>query len=111
MAIIRYMRLFQRLKALREFEKAHLPFLKTIEDFDIVCEIGVRQESGNRITMKELFLADIGAVSTVQRRLSRLRKLGAIEQFSHNGDGRVIELLLSAEVGALYKRYAALLAE
>jgi hypothetical protein len=109
-AIIIRMKLFDRLKALRAFERTHLPFLKTIEDFDLICEIGFHQERGATITLKELFLADIGAVATIQRRLARLRRLGVVKHLRHDGDGRVVELMLSPDVWAVYRRYALLLA-
>ena len=40
------MKLFAALKKIREFEKAQLPFLKSIVDFDILIEIGHAEEHG-----------------------------------------------------------------
>ena len=40
------MKLFAALRQIREFERAQLPFLKSIIDFDIVIEIGYAEEDG-----------------------------------------------------------------
>ena len=40
------MKLFAALKKIRAFEKAQLPFLKSIVDFDILIEIGHAEEHG-----------------------------------------------------------------
>jgi len=90
-------RVFERLRALRTFEKQHLGFLRTIEDHNLVREIGFHQAEGVPLTLKQLFLLDIGSVATVQRRLRRLKQLGVIEQRKSSDDGRAIELTLSAK--------------
>jgi hypothetical protein len=89
---------FQRLKLLREFERHQLAFLKTLEDFDLVCEIGLRQALGEPLTVKQVFLLGFGSVPTVQRRLSRLRRLGVIQQRRADADRRSVEVTLAPKV-------------
>jgi hypothetical protein len=90
--------LFATLHALREFERRHLPFLRTLEDCDLVCEIGYRQARGRPLTLKELMLLGLGSVPTMQRRLRRLRQLKVIVQYRCATDRRAVELVLSPKV-------------
>ena len=90
--------LFATLRALREFERRHLPFLQTLEDCDLVREIGYRQAAGRPITLKELMLLGLGSVPTTQRRLRRLRQLKVVVQYRCVTDRRAVELVLSPKV-------------
>ena len=74
------MKPFAALRAMRRFQKAQLPFLETLEDLAVLTEIGFHQEQGTPISLKQLFLAEIGAAATVQRRLARLKRLGVVQQ-------------------------------
>ena len=102
------MRVFERLRALRIFEKQQLGFLRTIEDHNLVREIGYHQAEGKPLTLKQLFLLDVGSVATVQRRLRRLKELGVVHQHRSTSDGRAVELTLSAKCLKLFERYEAL---
>jgi len=104
------MSVFAKLRALRVFEKRHLDFLQTLEDFDLVREIGYHQERGDPLTMKALYLLDLASVATVQRRLRRLRQFGAVQQIRSESDGRALELCLTPKVQKTFARYAELLA-
>ena len=64
--------LFAKLRALREFERRHLKQLSTVEDLDLVCEIGFHQEKGQPLSIKQLYLLNLASVATIQRRLRRL---------------------------------------
>ncbi len=101
--------IFTRMKKLRDFERRHLPYLRSIEDFDIVHEIGACQEQGLAMTPKRLVLASIASPATVQRRLSRLADLGVIRKRFSRHDGRIIELTVSGETAAIYAQMASLL--
>ena len=103
------MRVFERLRALKEFEKQHLRVLATIEDQNLVREIGYHQSRGTPLTLKQLFLLDIGSVATVQRRLRRLRQLGVVQQRRAQSDRRAVELMLKPKYGKLFDKYAALM--
>ena len=103
------MRVFERLRALRIFEKQHLGFLRTIEDHNLVREIGYHQAEGKSLTLKQLFLLDVGSVATVQRRLRRLKQLGIIHQRRSTLDGRAVEFTLTPRCVKAFEKYDALL--
>ena len=95
---------------LRVFEKRHLPFLETVEDLDVVREIGFHQEIGHPLNLKNLFSQDIGSVATIQRRLRRLKALGVVHQRRADHDKRNVELTISPRVRETYRRIGSLLA-
>jgi hypothetical protein len=82
---------FERLRALRAFKKRSLPFVKSLEDFDPVIEIGYHQEQGKALTLKQVYPArdrvgrhgsaalvgpqgdGRGAAQTLERRCAHLR--------------------------------------
>jgi len=103
------MSLFKRLHALRAFEKRHLDFLNTVEDFDLIREIGYHQERGAPLTMKSLYLLDVASVATIQRRLRRLRQYGAVLQARSKRDRRAVELLITPKLQKTLAKYAELL--
>lgn len=103
------MRHFAKLRAVRLFERAHLGALKKVEDFDLVREIGYHQEKGTPLTMKMLFLLDLGSVATIQRHLRRLRKMGLIVQKQWAKDRRAVELFLSPKLLKTFVKYAEVL--
>jgi hypothetical protein len=97
-------KIFEVLKELHEFRRRHLPFLESLEDAEIVREIGRHQAAGVPLTLKTLFLQGIGSAATVQRRLGRLKRLGVVQQTRADHDRRNMHLTLSARVWALYCR-------
>lgn len=101
--------LFGTLRAFRAFEKRHLHFARTMEDRDLVQEIGYHQEMGRPLSQKALFLLDIGSVATVQRRLRRLHHLGIIHRQRAERDRRLMEFTLTPKVLAVFERYGELL--
>ena len=84
------MRLFEKLRALRAFEKQHLDFFSTVEDHHLIGEIGYHQAKGKPLTLKQLFLLDVGSVATVQRRLRRLKELGLVQHRRAANDRRAV---------------------
>jgi DNA-binding MarR family transcriptional regulator len=102
-------KVFSTLRALRAYEREHLPFLLTLEDFDVIREIGYHQESGTPLTLKLLFLQNIGSVATIQRRVRRLKRLGVVHQRRSDADRRNVELTVDPEVLNAYKRMSSLL--
>lgn len=56
------MKTFHALKELHEFRRDRLPFLKTVEDLELVREIGLQQARGRSLVLKTLFLQGIGSV-------------------------------------------------
>ena len=102
-------RVFTTLRSLRAFERRHLAYLRTIEDHDLVLEIGFHQSRRKPLTMKQLFLLDIGSVATVQRRVRRLRHLGILRQRRCKHDRRAIEVRLTPKVLKVFAKYDELL--
>lgn len=100
------MPLFAKLRAMRAFEKRHLHFLRTLEDFDLIREIGYHQEEGAPLTMKRLFLLDLASIATVQRRLRHLKHSGAIHLTRSRHDARRVEVSLSPKLLKTYGKYA-----
>jgi len=96
---------FRALKAAGDFRRRHMPFVATLEDQDLVREIGLAQVEGRPLTLKQLFTHGIASVATVQRRLARLKRLGVVVQTRAAHDRRVLKLTLSPEASKLLARW------
>jgi DNA-binding MarR family transcriptional regulator len=99
------MKLFTGLKKIREFEKQQLPFLRSVVDFDIVIEIGYAEEQGQPLTLKQLFLLNIRARSTVRRKLASLIEQGIVIRRQHVNDHRSSLLIISPSSVKLLGKY------
>ena len=99
------MKLFTGLKQIREFERLQLPFLKSVVDFDIIIEIGYAEEQGQPLTLKQLFLLNIRARSTVRRKLTRLIEQGIVIRRKHANDHRTSVLIISPSSVKLLAKY------
>ena len=99
------MKLFTGLKKIREFERQQLPFLRSVVDFDIIIEIGYAEEQGQPLTLKQLFLLDIRARSTVRRKLARLIEQGVVIRRKLVNDHRSSLLVISASSIKLLSQY------
>jgi hypothetical protein len=102
-------KLFAALKKIREFERLHLPFIKSLIDFDIIIEIGHAQEQKTVFTPKQLFLAKIGSVTTVRRRLLKLTEQGSVLRRINTNDHRSDFLTLSPSSVKLMDKYGSVL--
>jgi hypothetical protein len=100
---------FLALKALHEYRRRNLPFATTIEDLEVLREIGLNQASGRPLTLKALFLQGIGSAATIQRRLGRLKRLGVVHQNRAKHDRRILELRISPTIMNIYKRMGVVL--
>jgi DNA-binding MarR family transcriptional regulator len=99
------MKLFTGLKKIREFERRQLPFLRSVVDFDIIIEIGYAEEQGQPLTLKQLFLLNIRARSTVRRKLARLIEQGIVIRRKHVNDHRSSLLIISPSSVKLLAKY------
>jgi hypothetical protein len=102
-------KLFAALKKIREFERLQLPFIKSLIDFDIIIEIGHAQEQKTVFTPKQLFLAKIGSVTTVRRRLLKLTEQGIVLRRINTNDHRSDFLTLSPSSVKLMDKYGSIL--
>lgn len=99
------MRHFEKLRALRTFRKEHAEIFGTIEGHHLLSEIGFHQAKGDPLTLKQLFLLDIGSVSTVQRRLREFKERGLVRHQPAVGDRRSVELTLSPKCLRIFAKY------
>jgi Fic family protein len=102
--------IFSKLRAMRAFEKKHLHFLRTVEDFELIHAIGYQQEIGEPMTMKQIYLLGVASAATVQRRLRHLREHGAIQLARSKADGRAVELFISRKLQKTCAKYVELMA-
>jgi hypothetical protein len=96
--------IFSRLSQIADFRRRNMPFIRTLEDLELVREIGLHQARGEPATLKTLFLKGIGSVATVQRRISRLKRLGVVLQSKVEHDKRLIRLILAPAVWRSYEQ-------
>ena len=99
------MRHFEKLRDLRTFRKEHADLFSTLEGHNLVSEIGLHQAKGQPLTLKQLFLLDIGSVSTVQRRLRQFKEQGLVRHRPAPGDRRSVELTLSPKCLRIFASY------
>ena len=103
------MKLFASLRMMREFERGQLPFITSLLDFDLIIEIGYAQEEDKPLTPKQLFLLEIGSVTTVRRRLARLAEKGVVRRRINPADRRSEILTVTAPNLKLLGKYGRVL--
>ena len=99
------MKLFTGLRKIRDYQRAQLPFLKSVIDFDIVIEIGYAEEEGHPLTLKHLFLLNVSSRTTVRRKLAKLIEQGVIVRRKHANDLRATLLIISPACIKLLSKY------
>ena len=99
------MKLFSGLKKIREFERLQLPFLKSVVDFDIVIEIGYAEEQGQPLTLKPLFLLNVGSRTTVRRKLAGLIERQIVIRRKQANDQRASHLTISPSIVKVLGKY------
>lgn len=104
------MKLFAALRKIRELEKLQLPFLKSLLDFDIVIEIGYAEEQKQPLTPKQLFLLNLGSITTVRRRLTKLTEQEVVKRRPSVKDQRSAFLTISSPSVKLLTKYSGALA-
>ena len=103
------MKLFSSLRKMRVFERAQLPFLKSVVDFDIIIEIGYAEEQGRPLTLKQLLLMSVSSRTTVSRRLTKLIERGVIIRRKNADDRRSSFLAISSPSLKLFGKYGSML--
>ena len=99
--------LFNRMRA---HEKRCFPWMQSIEDRDLIAIIGSYQdENSEGISCKQLYLADIAPVATVQRRIRRLIKIGVLRKERSSRDARVSYICLSGSTRMAIESYVTFL--
>jgi DNA-binding MarR family transcriptional regulator len=100
-------RVFSKLRALRKYQERHLDFLRSIDDFDLIREIGFHQELGRPLTMKALCHLGVASAPATRRRVRHLRLAGAVQQVRSWRDGRAHVLRVTPKARRLLAKYAA----
>ena len=99
------MKLFTGLRKIRDYQRAQLPFLKSVIDFDIVIEIGYAEEEGHPLTLKHLFLLNVSSRTTVRRKLAKLIEQGVIVRRKQTNDLRASLLIISPTCNKTLGKY------
>lgn len=96
--------LFENLTRIITFERTHLPFVRSREDWQILVAIGNAAESGAPIGFKQLVAMKIASPSTLTRSLKRLIGIGALRRVTPPHDGRTVAYLLSKHTVEAFKK-------
>lgn len=93
---------FSTLRQIRHLQRRSAPYIRTLEDLDIIVEIGAAQDERRPIGTSGLVAAKLAPRATLSRRLARLKKLGIVRQQSVEDDKRRSQLLLDPEVRSAF---------
>lgn len=97
----------KRLRVLTAARREWLPFVASLEDYDILIAIGAADEEGAPLGFKQLRLLNLAPQSTLQRRLKRLLAERVIKTVPLSGDGRRQVYSLAAKTLTAYKHFMA----
>ncbi len=96
---------FKNLRALSIARRELLPFVKSLEEHDILIAIGAADEAGCPLGYKQLGLLELAPPSTLQRRLKRFLLSRVIKKAAQQADGRRVTYSLTARTLAAYQQY------
>jgi hypothetical protein len=96
---------FAGLRKLRDLEKRHLPFARSLVEFDLIIEIGYYEERGKPLTYKHLLTLGFCGRSTLNRRLNGLVEQGVLLRTRSESDGRAVVLGVSKSAITRLHRY------
>ena len=100
---------FQRLRTLSIGLSELLPFVHSLEEHQILIEIGAADQARCPLGFKQLGLLKLAPPSTLQRRLKKLLAKRIIKKVTQRTDGRRVAYSLTARTLAAYKRFVTLL--
>ena len=99
------MKVFEYLSKLRDIEKTCFPHTQSLAERDICLAIGLYNERGATITLKDLKAFGIASHATIERAMGRLIAEGTVYQTVSRRDGRRRELKLDAVAARKLGRY------
>jgi len=99
------MKLFAGLRRMRDLERKHLPFVRSLVEFDLIIEIGYHEERGTPLTQKQILALGICARTTLRRKLNGLIEQGVLLRTRHDTDGRAVILAVSKSAFQRLDRY------
>ena len=82
-----------------------LPFVKSLEDHDILVAIGAADEAGSPLSYKQLGLLRLAPPSTLQRRLNKFLLSRVIKRAPGQGDARRVIYSLTDGTLAAYRQF------
>ncbi len=99
------MKVFEYLNKVREIERSCFPNTQSLAERDICLAIGLHNERGVSITLKDLKSFGIASHATIERAMARLIADGAVRQSVSRRDGRRRELRLEPTAARRLGRY------
>jgi DNA-binding MarR family transcriptional regulator len=99
------MKVFEYLSKVREIERSCFPYTQSLAERDICLAIGLYNERGASVTLKDLKSFSIASHATIERALGRLIAEGAVRQIVSRRDGRRRELKLDTAAARRLGRY------
>jgi DNA-binding MarR family transcriptional regulator len=101
--------LFDNLTRTVTYERNHLWFVRSREDWNIILAIGHAAEQGEPIGFKQLTLLEVASPSTLTRKLKRLISDEVIRRVIPPHDGRMVTYSLTKSTADAFRRYERLL--
>lgn len=96
---------FQRLRTLSIARRELLPFVKSLEEHDILVAIGAADEERCPLGFKQLGLLKLAPPSTLQRRLKKFLLHRVIKKVTQHVDGRRVAYSLTARTLVAYRQF------
>lgn len=96
---------FQRLRAIAVARRELLPFVGSLDEYDILVAIGAADEAGCPLGYKQLGLLKLAPPSTLQRRLKKLLLNRLMKKAARQSDGRRVAYSLTARTLAAYRQF------
>ncbi len=96
---------FKKLIALTANRRRLLPFVASLEDYDILVAIGAADEANDPLGFKGLALLELAPPSTLQRRLKKLLHNKIIKKVTSRTDGRRVTYSLTAKTRVAYTEF------
>ena len=97
----------KRLRVLTAARREWLPFVASLEDYDILIAIGAADEEGAPLGFKQLRLLNLAPQSTVQGRLKRLLAEWSSYPVGRSCARRRLVYSLAAKTLTAYKHFMA----
>jgi DNA-binding MarR family transcriptional regulator len=97
--------LFTNLASIAAFERSHLRFVRSREDWNILVAIGEAGERQTPIGFKQLVLQEVATPSTLTRKLKQLLSARVIRRVVQSGDGRMVAYTLTRSGLEAFRRY------
>jgi len=90
---------------MRDLERKHLPFVRSMVEFDLIIEIGYHEERGRPLTLKHLLTLGVCTRTTLRRKLTSLVDQGVVVRTRPENDGRAVLLGISKTAVQRLERY------